>query len=62
MGKKIGGLMIKRTAIFFILSIFLILIGGCETIKGAFSGAADGAKKDWKAAKQADQWMRDNLW
>jgi len=52
----------KKGVIFFILLIFLILISGCETIKGAFSGATDGAKKDWGQAKKIDDWMRKNLW
>ncbi len=54
--------MIKKCATFFVLSIFLILISGCETIKGAFTGVTDGAKKDWEAAKRIDDWMRKNLW
>jgi hypothetical protein len=66
MDKKQGGRMIKRNAIFFILSIFLVLTFGCNTIKEAFKGTATGVaagtKKDWEAAKKADQWMRDNLW
>lgn len=53
--------MLKKGAAALILSL-LLLIAGCETVKGAFTGASDGAKKDWEAAKKADQWMRDNLW
>lgn len=57
--------MIKKATLFFVLSAFLILIGGCETIKGAF----EGAKRDWESAtgrgtalKNADEWMQKNLW
>ena len=58
MDKKARRLAIKKCTIFFIFSIFLILISGCETMKGAF----EGAKKDWDSAKKADQWLRKNLW
>ena len=47
-----------KGVIFFILSIFLILSSGCETVKGAFQGA----KKDFQSVKEADDWMRKNLW
>jgi len=50
--------MIKKRAALFILLIFIIMLSGCETMKGA----AGGAKKDFQALKKADQWMRDNLW
>lgn len=50
--------MIKKATVFLVFSVFLIFIGGCETIKGAF----EGAKKDWQAAKKTDDWMRENLW
>jgi predicted small secreted protein len=58
MDKKQGGLMIRKRAALFILLIFIIMLSGCETMKGA----AGGAKKDFQALKKADQWMRDNLW
>lgn len=54
--------MIKKGAILFVLSVFLILIGGCETIKGALKGATEGAKRDWESAKKIDSWIRENLW
>lgn len=44
--------MIKKGAIFCVLFVFLILICGCETAKGAFMGGAQGAKKDWQVAKE----------
>lgn len=58
MDKVKGRFMIRKAALFFVLSVFLILIGGCETIKGAF----EGAKKDWQAAQRVDDWIQDNLW
>lgn len=48
----------RKGAMFFILSIFLILSSGCETVKGAFQGA----KKDWQSVKEADARMRKSLW
>jgi predicted small secreted protein len=63
MGQKEGSVnMTKKGLAFFVLLVFIILISGCETIKGAGQGAADGAKKDWQTLKKADAWMRKNLW
>jgi len=50
--------MIKKGAIFFILSVFLILVSGCETVKGA----AEGSQKDWDNAKKLDKKMQEVLW
>ncbi|MFH1269531.1 MAG: hypothetical protein ABIH75_00540 [Candidatus Omnitrophota bacterium] len=61
--------MLKKYAIFFALSVFLILSCGCETAKGAFKGGSEGAKKDWENLRstesflaKADAWIRKNLW
>jgi predicted small secreted protein len=54
--------MIKKGIIFLAVCVFLILIAGCETIRGAFKGACEGAKKDWTAFKNVDAWMREHLW
>ena len=54
--------MIKKGAIFFILSVFLILVSGCETLGGAAKGASEGAKTDWDNAKQLDKKMQEVLW
>ena len=43
--------MIKKGGMFFVLSVFLILICGCETAKGALKGGVEGAKKDWETTK-----------
>jgi predicted small secreted protein len=54
--------MIKKRVIFFSLLVFIVLNAGCETLKGAATGAFEGAKKDWEVAKKVDNWMRENLW
>lgn len=54
--------MLKKRVLLFAVSIFLILIAGCETTKGACQGAAEGAKKDWESLKKADEKMREVLW
>jgi hypothetical protein len=48
----------KKGFLVFLAGIFLLLASGCETVKGA----AEGATKDLKNAKQHDKWMQDNLW
>ncbi|MDD2703456.1 MAG: hypothetical protein PHC33_05575 [Candidatus Omnitrophica bacterium] len=50
--------MIKKTVLLIFAGVFLFLVSGCETVKGA----ADGAQKDLQNAKKTDEWMRDNLW
>jgi len=54
--------MLKKRVLLFAVSIFLILIAGCETTKGACKGAAEGAEKDWESMKKADEKMREVLW
>ena len=49
---------IKKGLALFILFAFIVLVGGCETVKGAF----EGAKKDWQSAKKIDDWMKKNMW
>jgi len=55
-------MMIKKGTIFFILSVFLILVSGCETLGGAAKGASEGAKTDWENIKKLDSRMREVLW
>ncbi len=43
--------MIKKATLLFMFILFIITVSGCETIKGAFKGGIEGAKKDWAAAK-----------
>ena len=57
--------MLRKALALFILSLFLFMLQGCETMKGA----ASGMKKDWVAVekawgklKEADAWMQKNLW
>lgn len=61
--------MIKKTVLLFMFVVFIITVSGCETVKGALKGGIEGAKKDWKTAKdtgtalmKADEWMQKNLW
>ncbi len=54
--------MLKKSTVFFVLLVFVILISGCETAKGAAQGAVQGFGKDWQSAKKIDDWMRRNLW
>lgn len=54
--------MIKKCLALIGVFAYIILVSGCGTIKGAAEGAAVGAKEDWEALKNADQWFRDNLW
>jgi len=49
---------IKKGLALSILFAFIVLVGGCETAKGAF----EGAKKDWQSAKKIDDWMKKNMW
>ena len=51
-----------KYALLLVLFFSSLLIAGCETIKGAFRGASEGAKKDWESAEEIDDWMRENLW
>lgn len=53
--------MIKK-GIFITVCAFLILIAGCQTIRGAFKEACKGAKRGWASFVNADAWMRENLW
>ena len=40
------------------LYLLVMVLSGCETVKGA----AQGFAKDWENAKKVDDWMRENLW
>lgn len=56
--------MVKKIkyAVMIICLLNTLFLVGCETVKGAVSGAGEGMKKDWEAAKKTDNWMQDNLW
>ncbi len=58
--------MVKKSLLFFLLGVFVIICSGCSTVtkstKGAAEGAVQGAKEDWAAVKKADDWIRKNLW
>ena len=59
------------------LCLLLIVVSGCETIKGVTKGGAQGLSKDYQntknnikqayeytrqATKKTDDWIRKNLW
>ena len=46
----------------FGLCLMLYSLCGCETVKGAAKGGAEGLSKDIEEAKKADKWMQENLW
>jgi len=52
----------KKLVGLFVLLLVLIFVAGCETIKGAGTGAVEGAKKDWQTLQKTDDWVRKNLW
>jgi len=59
----------KEVVLFCLLAFLIISVCGCETIKGAYKGGAEGAHRDWKSSRgiiaqimKADDWMRKNLW
>ncbi len=44
------------------LCLLVMIISGCETLKGAARGGAEGFAKDWQSAQKIDEWIRENLW
>lgn len=44
------------------LCLLVVLLSGCETVRGAAKGGAEGFCKDWESAQKIDSWMRENLW
>ena len=55
--------MTKRNVLLILLAfVFMIAVSGCNTLKCAGEGAMDGAQKDWKALKKADNWLRKTAW
>jgi len=57
MDKK-GDAMIKKTVLLLGLIVFMISLIGCNTVKGA----ATGAQKDWEEAQKIDKEMQKTLW
>ena len=63
-----------RSASFICATCFILLIlSGCETVKGTAKGAAEGMAKDYEntkenvkevyeATKKADGWVQENYW
>ncbi|MEI6631451.1 MAG: hypothetical protein WCL25_02420 [bacterium] len=52
----------KHSLFFFVPCCLIILLNGCQTVKGTVEGATEGAKRDWRDAKEADQRLREVLW
>lgn len=59
----------KKITVFLALSVVATLLCGCQTVKGAVEGGAEGAKKDWESAGKsenllwkADAWVQEHLW
>lgn len=52
----------KRSVLLCALFLGVIFISGCETVKGAWHGGSEGAKKDWQALMKFDNQVRKNLW
>lgn len=52
----------RRVVFWGLLLLFSFLWAGCNTIKGATKGAAEGVKEDWKVLEKADQWFREHYW
>lgn len=59
----------KKISLLLCLIFCFILLGGCETTKGAATGVgatAMGVAKDtknfWQAILKADEWIKENLW
>jgi hypothetical protein len=65
MDKK-GELMNRKTVLLFSLIVFVISVSGCNTIYrgsvGAAEGVKSGIKQDWEDTKNANDWMKKNLW
>lgn len=51
-----------KIILFTVCVVLLIGASGCNTIKGAGEGAADGFKKDWQAMKKIDDKFQENYW
>jgi predicted small secreted protein len=57
--------MFKKALALFVFSVFLFMLAGCETMKGAASGMKKdwvGVQNAWGKLKDADAWMQKNLW
>jgi len=51
-----------RITSLLLLLVFSVVALGCNTIEGVARGAKDGIKKDWEAGKNADSWVKENMW
>ncbi|MGE5197954.1 MAG: hypothetical protein ACM3IL_05555 [Deltaproteobacteria bacterium] len=54
--------MIRKRAKALAAVFFLLLIGGCETLKGTAEGMKRDASNGMAHLNRIDDWMRENLW
>jgi len=52
----------KSSVLLWVLFLGIIFISGCETMKGTWHAASEGAKKGWQALMRFDESMQKNLW
>ncbi|MDE1921403.1 MAG: hypothetical protein KGJ09_07855 [Candidatus Omnitrophica bacterium] len=59
----------SKNAVYLILFMSLLVLTGCETVKGASNGfgqdmqnLSNPDKNGWNAIENADAWIRENLW
>ncbi len=53
---------LKLVPLVLLLIISVILISGCETVKGMGKDISSGTKGSWDFLTKADKWMRDHMW
>lgn len=44
------------------LMVTVLLVSGCETTKGLARGISQDSQDLWNFLKQADDWVKENLW
>lgn len=45
-----------------LLVVGVLLISGCETVKGMGTDISNGTKNTCNFLTKADKWMRDHMW
>lgn len=52
----------RKMRVFCLLSLVILLLGGCATTHGLISGIAEDTQTFCKAMLKADEWVKENLW